>query len=80
MHPPACTRDQHKCRTDQPYAMRMSDRLQRVAPSVPAQNAQKFSVAKHSLALSNSRQISCSHLSSKGADKISEGYNHASAH
>ena len=80
MHPAAYTRDQHKCCTDQPYAMRMSGWLQRVAPSVPAQNVQKFSAAKHSLALSNVRQISCSHLSSKGADKISEGYNHASAH
>ena len=80
MHPAAYTRDQHKCCTDQPYAMRMSGRLHGVAPSVPAQNAQKFSAAKHSLALSNVRQISCSQVSSKGADKISEGYNHASAH
>jgi hypothetical protein len=79
MHPAAYTRDQLKCCTDQPYAMRMSGRLHGVAPSAPAQNAQKFSAAKHSLALSNARQISCSHLSSKGADKISEGHNHASA-
>ena len=55
MHPRACARDQYKCCTDQLDAMRMSDRRQRVAPSVQAQNSQNFSKAMPSRADQNRR-------------------------